>query len=71
MNLHGRTDAARDIGAGLSTAEAGLRLRYEITRQFAPTSVHERAFGNTAQLRRDADESVDDTQLVAGIRVWF
>jgi copper resistance protein B len=73
VNLHGRDDPQRGIGAGLSTAEAGLRLRYEFTRQFAPYIgvVHERAFGNTAELRRDEHEAVDDTLLVAGIRVWF
>ena len=73
INLHGRNDPERGIGAGLSTAEAGLRLRYEFTRQFAPYIgvVHERAFGNTAELRRGEREAVDDTQVVAGIRVWF
>ncbi len=73
VNLHGRSDRELGIGAGLSTAEAGLRLRYEFTRQFAPYIgvVHERAFGNTAGLRRGVGESVDDTQVVAGIRVWF
>ena len=73
VNLHGRNDPERGIGAGLSTAEAGLRLRYEFTRQFAPYIgvVHERAFGNTAALRRDEREAVDDTQVVAGIRLWF
>ena len=73
VNLHGRDDPERGIGAGLSTAEAGLRLRYEFTRQIAPYIglVHERAFGNTAELRRDEQDAVDDTQLVAGIRVWF
>ena len=73
VNLHGRDDPDRGIGDGLSTAEAGLRLRYEFTRQFAPYIglVHERAFGNTAALRRGENEAVDDTQLVAGIRVWF
>ena len=72
-NLYGRDDAERGVGAGLSTAEAGLRLRYEFTRQFAPYIgvVHERAFGNTADLRRGAREAVKDTQVVAGIRVWF
>ena len=73
VNLHGRNDPEHGIGAGLSTAEAGVRLRYEFTRQFAPYIgvVHERAFGNTAALRRGARKAVDDTQVVAGIRLWF
>jgi copper resistance protein B len=36
VELHGKDDPRRGIGSGLSTAEAGLRLRYEVTRQFAP-----------------------------------
>ncbi|HUX74869.1 MAG TPA: copper resistance protein B [Steroidobacteraceae bacterium] len=35
-NLYGRHDPQRDIGAGLSDAELGLRLRHEIRHQFAP-----------------------------------
>ncbi|WP_137915365.1 MULTISPECIES: copper resistance protein B [unclassified Rudaea] len=73
VNLYGKTDRTRGIGSGLSTAEAGLRLRYEITRQFAPYIgvVRERAFGNTAELRRNEFDRVDDTRIVAGFRIWF
>lgn len=73
VNLHGRDDPELGIGSGLSTAEAGLRLRYEVTRQFAPYIgvVYERAFGNTAQLRRDSGASDEETLVVAGIRMWF
>lgn len=71
--LHGKDDARRGIGSGLSTVEAGLRLRYEFTRQFAPYVgiVHERAYGNTADFRRADGEDIDDTRLVAGLRIWF
>lgn len=73
FNFYGKNDERRGIGSGLSTAEAGLRLRYEFTRQFAPYIgvVHERAFGRTADMRRDAGEDVNDTRFVAGIRIWF
>lgn len=73
VNLFGKDDAARGIGSGLSTAEAGLRLRYEFTRKFAPYIgvVYERAFGNTADLRREEREDVDDTRIVVGLRTWF
>lgn len=72
-NAHGKDDPLAGIGAGLSTLEAGARLRYEITRQFAPYIgiEHDRAFGNTADLRRDAGHDAADTRLVAGVRVWF
>lgn len=73
VDLYGKSDPTRGIGSGLSTAEAGLRLRYEFTRRFAPYIgvVYERAFGNTADLRREAFERTDDTQVVVGLRIWF
>lgn len=72
VNLFGQNDERRGVGSGLSTVEAGLRLRYEFTRKFAPYIgvVRERAFGRTADFRRDG-EHIDDTHLVAGVRIWF
>ena len=70
---HGRTDAARGVGRGLSAVEAGLRLRYEFSRRFAPYAgvVHERAFGDTADLRDAAGHARRDTRIVVGLRIWF
>ena len=70
---HGKDDAARGIGAGLGSVEAGLRLRYEFTRRFAPYVgvVHERSFGGTADFMRDEGEATRDTRIVAGVRLWF
>ena len=72
-DFYGKNDPARGIGSGLGTMEAGLRLRYEIDRRFAPYIgiVHERAFGRTAEFRRAEGEGPRDTHLVAGIRIWF
>ena len=72
-SLHGKDDPALEIGSGLSSVEAGLRLRYEITRQFAPYLgvEHGRAFGNTADLRRASGHDAGETRVVAGVRVWF
>lgn len=72
-DLYGKDDARRGIGAGLGTAEWGLRLRYEFTRRFAPYVgiARERAFGETAGLRRSAGEDVVETRWVAGVRAWF
>ena len=72
-NLYGKDDPRRGIGSGLSTMEASLRLRYEVTREFAPYIgiVRERAFGGTADARRAEGESINDTRLVAGVRFWF
>ena len=72
-NAYGKSDPLAGIGSGLSTLEAGLRLRYEVTRQFAPYIgiEHERAFGNTADLRRAGGHGAGDTRVVAGVRLWF
>lgn len=72
-NAYGKDDPLVGIGAGLSTVEFGARLRYEVTRQFAPYIgiEHDRGFGNTAELRRNAGNGAGDTRIVAGVRVWF
>lgn len=72
-NAYGKSDPLAGIGSGLSTMEAGVRLRYEITRQFAPYIgiQHERAIGTTADLRRAAGHGATDTRVVAGVRLWF
>ena len=61
------------IGAGLSTAEVGLRLRYEFVPEFAPYVgvEYERAFGNTADFARAAGEKVGGWSLLTGVRMWF
>lgn len=72
-DLYGKDDPARGTASGLSSAGFALRLRYEITRRFAPYAgvQFERAFGATADLRRDASLAVSDTRLVLGVRTWF
>jgi copper resistance protein B len=71
--VHGKDDPSRGIGSGLGTVEAGLRLRYEFNRRFAPYigMAWERAYGRTADFRRDEGEDTDDTRFVAGLRIWF
>jgi len=61
------------VGSGLSSVEAGLRLRYEITRKLAPyvgISWH-RSYGNTGDLVSNQDEDRDDLSAVLGVRFWF
>jgi len=72
-NFYGKSDTERDIGGGLSDATAGLRLRYEVTRQVAPYVGVEWTgkFGNTKDLVRAAGERTSDTRVVAGLRFWF
>ena len=72
-SAHGKNDVARGIVACLGSVEAGLRLRYEIRREFAPYIGIERSyrFGNTADYARIAGEPVHDTHWVAGLHFWF
>lgn len=73
FNLYGKRDPARGIGSGLSDGSAGLRFRYEFTRQFAPYVGIEWAgkFGETADMARAAGEHASETRRVAGVRFWF
>ena len=73
LNFYGQDDEALAIGLGLSDLEAGLRLRYEIRREFAPyIGVNwNKNFGNTADFARDEGEDTDDLQWVIGLRAWF
>ncbi|GAA5133092.1 copper resistance protein B [Alloalcanivorax gelatiniphagus] len=73
MNLAGKADDELNTGDGLMNLEAGLRLRYEVRREFAPyIGVNwERQFGDTASRTRDAGGEVEETTLVAGVRLWF
>ncbi|MER1969169.1 copper resistance protein B [Castellaniella sp. GW247-6E4] len=73
VNFYGKRDEARAIGSGLSDGTAGLRLRYEVTRQFAPYIGVEWAgkFGQTATFAQDADERTRETRFVAGLSFRF
>lgn len=61
------------IGAGLDTIEAGLRLRYEFAREFAPYVgiAQEWKIGGSADYARVAGDEIDSTNFVFGIRFWF
>jgi copper resistance protein B len=61
------------IGAGLSTAEIGARLRYEVRREFAPYVGVEwaRSVGATADFVRASGKDAGAVSFVAGIRFWF
>ena len=63
----------REVGAGLTKFETGLRLRYEIAREFAPyVGVgYEAKLGETADIARAAGEDPDGLALLLGLRAWF
>jgi len=73
FNLSGKSDPERSIGSGLTSAEEGLRLRYEFRREFAPyvgISWNQK-FGGTADFARAGGEPTRATRFTVGIRAWF
>ena len=73
LNFAAQDVPANGIGSGLSDVELGLRLRYEIKREFAPYIgvSWERKLGDSARFARAAGDRVQATSLVIGIRTWF
>lgn len=72
-HVDGQDDPGRNVGAGLSEVKLGTRLRYEISRKFAPYmgiewSTHS---GKTHELAGGTGESGHNLQMLAGLRVWF
>lgn len=62
------------VGKGLNSTETGLRLSYDlIDRAFSPYIgvVHERKYGDTADLARDSGGSTEDWFAVIGARLSF
>lgn len=73
FNFAAQSMPVQGIGSGLSDLELGLRLRYEIRREFAPYVgiTYGRKIGASADLARAAGEDVGETGMVVGIRAWF
>ena len=61
------------VGSGLNDIELGLRLRYEVSRQFAPYVgiSWTRKFGQTAEFAREEGESTDNLAVIGGVRLLF
>ena len=62
-----------EIGSGVSSLEAGLRLRYEIRKEFAPYVGVEwtRAFGASRDFIEARGGDAEDTKFVVGLKAWF
>lgn len=73
LNLAAQDVPELEIGGGVSNFDAGLRLRYEIIREFAPyIGVEWRgSFGDTAGFVRAAGGDPKRAVFVAGLRAWF
>ncbi len=73
LEIYGKSDPERGIGSGLSSGEAGLRLRYEFRREFAPYVgvTWNRKFFGTADFAKAAGEDTAGARFAAGVRLWF
>jgi copper resistance protein B len=71
--VFGKSDPDRGIGAGLSTTDLGLRLRYEFRREIAPYVgvTWRNKWGETADFAEAAGEDPGGARFVTGLRVWF
>ena len=60
-------------GSGLNNLEFGVRLRYEIRREFAPYVgiSFDRSFGETATLVRQDGGDPTQIRFLVGVRAWF
>ena len=66
--LYTKDDPELQLGSGLSSLEVGLRLRYEIVREFAPYLglTWDRNFGTAYDYN-----PLNETNLLVGVRFWF
>ncbi len=73
VDVYGRDDIGRGIGAGLSSADVGLRLRYERRRELAPyvgVTWGTKFFG-TADMATAAGDRTSGARLTVGVRAWM
>ena len=73
LNFAAQNTPETRTGSGLSNAELGLRLRYEVTREFAPYIgvSWDRQVGQTANYSRALGKGIEATSIVFGIRTFF
>ena len=73
LNFAAQSTREIGVGSGLSDVEIGLRLRYDIRREFSPYLgvQYKRAFGDTRKYLREAGENPGGWSLLTGVRVWF
>lgn len=66
-------DRETGLDSGINNTGLGLRLRYEVRREFAPYVgiSRERLHGGTADIARGEGEPTSVTSLVLGFRAWF
>lgn len=68
-NIYSQRDLSRGVSDGLSDFESGLRLRYEIRREFAPYIGLE--WSTSHDVNSIANTSTEAVRWVAGLHFWF
>ncbi len=73
LNLYSKSDPGRGSGSGFSDIDTGLRLRYEITRKFAPYIgvAYAGRFFQSANLAQREGQPPNDLRFAFGARIWF
>jgi copper resistance protein B len=73
LNLAAQDTPETRTGSGLSNAELGLRLRYEVRREFAPYIgvSWDRRYGKTADYARALGQDTKAANFVVGVRAFF
>ena len=73
INAYSAKDPSRGVGSGLSDLDTGLRIRYELSRKFAPYIgfAYTQTFGQTATFTRQAGGIVHDPRFIFGTRIWY
>jgi copper resistance protein B len=73
LNFYSKDDPSRMTGSGLSDLDTGVRLRYEISRKFAPYIgfAYNGKYNNTASYSRQAGEITSEPRFVFGLRLWY
>ena len=73
MNFYTKSDPARRTGSGLSDIDAGLRLRYELSRKLAPYIgvSYTGFFGQSDTFARRDGEKPQRVSFTFGVRSWF
>lgn len=73
INFYSKKDPSRGIGSGLSDIDTGFRLRYELSRKFAPYIgfAYTQTFGESATFALNNGEAVHNPRFVFGARVWY
>ena len=74
LNFYTKSDRGRGAGSGLSDIDAGLRLRYEVSRKLAPLRRRVLQPGYSARARRSPGARARARTRCAftfGVRTWF